>query len=432
MISDNILSGYFSYNALKKYIQMNNLYMDPMKSINMFIDLRSILGVIHDEDYRRTMVNRNNVDNLKICRNILTFISRLRQFFKDTYNCTVKFYLFLENSQSLYHQTFYRKYKERRQIKFEKLGKGIKQYTDNLIDHNFNIVDALFGIIPNATMIIVDDIEADFMPQYILREFIDLDETNLNIIRSDDKDLAQILFKYDSRVVQIRKKSIKLKEGNKYRERVTEILGRSNALKHIIKKDIQLLYDPAYYKWSVEWLLSIAGDAGDDIPGITGVAYKKAYDAFIELLKRINEHLPIAQEGVEYMNNYIWDFLNNPKEFISLTSDETVIYLLDYEKQNIHNYSKKKNKKLYNIFKLILDNSDIVSRNVYLTSFDKLIDYCNGTRAIRYKKYFDNINKSINNISSGNECTFYDFKEMLKEFNLTNLILTKDNESLYY
>jgi 5'-3' exonuclease len=205
---------------------------------------------------------------------------------------------------------------------------------------------------PNITVINLLNLEADFIPYYLItRKFID-DTNGVNIIYSNDHDLLQCT----NENTFVFAKSAKGKR----------IVKESEAMKDLLKRETNI--EPKY----VPLGLSIVGDTGDDVDGIKGIGPKRFLDIFEDLIsttggiEKIYENIenfkPIFHTNLDgNLNKYTNDVISEEQKtgLISTNLRLTSFELISRAVEDPINTEMLKRKKqidnLFNSDKVIVD-----------------------------------------------------------------------------
>jgi len=432
----NLISLYFSYNALSDYIKINHIYIPENSYVNVYIDIKGGLGSLYFEDTRLNMMDGGVDETLTLTKNLLNFLSAIRQHFIINYKCKTRFIIFMESGGSSYHTNIDRKYKAQRQLRFAALDENVVGYTDKIISLNLHILSIICKVIPDCYFIKLKDLEADFIPYYcILNPVFNNNDTSLHLIRSDDKDLSQILYKFKiNNIIQIKRKSVKAvsKDYSNKRNRTTVICNKQNAVADILKdyNDKNIINgNPLYYKWIVEFILALAGDSSDGVTGVTGIGPTSAWFLYNALLNL----LLVQNEDYLNINNFFYRFLRYPHETIIYKEIEQKIILVMSDIYNIEIYNSKTTKKLFNIIMKVKNEDEVAIRAFRLVSFDALINECKISPGFKEKlQTVDEYIQNVNNLNLNNNFFYSDLIECLKFCKVDKIILNDSFAALYY
>lgn len=270
--STNLISLYPKYTYLKSFLQIQQ-DINYKKNLNLFFDVKNILGLTFMENIMAGLYNNTQLYNtidFSILVSFMNHIKRLKDFFCEYYE-NVNFIYFMDNGESYYHKNLHIGYKQNRTIT-SKLSKEILNGFMEIYHTNLNITNKVMNKIKDTYFICLENWESDLIPYYVIRDNL-IDNNSLNITFSNDKDMFQ---------------NIRLNNSYSYVKnyfRKTDfILNEENAINYYLKdykikeKVIEVLY---YF----DLLLAISGDDSDGIDGIKGIGPKTAYNLIVHLLK---------------------------------------------------------------------------------------------------------------------------------------------------
>jgi 5'-3' exonuclease len=221
----------------------------------------------------------------------------------------------------------------------------------------------------------LQNLEADFVPHYIIRnKLIDMNES-ANIIYSNDHDMLQTIDKN----TYVFSKSM----GGK------KLIKQGNVLKHYYK------FEKNYPDEYLPIIMGILGDPGDDVDSAV-----KGKNLGIKKIEEFIEDFIGECGGVDEIYQNV--FLGNP------------ILKIDIDKiQNKY-------------MRIVAENIDIVSRNLKLVSFEvlsKFLDNPNSTELVEKRKVIED---SLRN----KKITEYDI--LIGALEKTGVFITEEYSSLYY
>jgi 5'-3' exonuclease len=159
------------------------------------------------------------------------------------------------------------------------------------------ILEKACNKMPNIKVIRLPNLEADFVPYYLItRDLVDTSENIGHIIYSNDHDLLQCL--RDDVYVFVKVPKVK------------KIVKKGQALKSYLKFEKQ--YPDEY----LSLVMSVIGDHGDDVNGIKGIGGKtieKILDELIDLTGGMENLYDNVKKGKSIFNT---DFQKNPNKYI--------------------------------------------------------------------------------------------------------------------
>lgn len=289
----------------------------------------------------------------------------------------INFIIFFESGDSYYHKNISKQYKISRKIdNLYGLDKESRDLFFNVLQSNFQLIEKACNRLPGIKVIRLPNLEADFVPYYILtRNLILNDGSSGNIIYSNDHDLYQCASK-DTHIFSKSAKSKKIVRAGKVME---TYLKKSSGIKD-------------------EYLslaMSVIGDTGDDVTGVDKVGPSR----FVEIFDQL----------------------------ISMTGDMNSIYKKIEEGENLFNFIPQKiqNKHLNAILDAEVNNKTITN-NLKLVSFELI------SRALENPVKTDMIDKReiIERRISDNE--FTSAESMKMTLTQLNVVLEESSIDLLY
>jgi len=239
------------------------------------------------------------------------------------------------------------------------------------VNTNLDIMDKIANAIPNTFCVYLKNIDADFVPHYMVHKLgLAINQKSLHIISSNDKDMAQTI-RLPNVKIYIRKKCLKdvLNENS-------EVILKKGSTQHLtVSSEDANLY---YFKTNApitanlsSIYLSILGDDSDSIMGIRGIG-------------------PITANKIfEYLssNSILKDEVYTAKEFVNLL--RTVTCAPSVVQKNINK---------------IIENEDIFTLAWKQVDFDELIKHLDIMHIERIEKVVNKqYIKEINNIDDLNK-----------------------------
>lgn len=336
----NLISLYPKYTYLKSFLKVEQ-EMNYKNRLNVFFDMKNLLGLSFMEQIMAGLYNNSQVYNLtdmSIFVSFMNHLKRMKEFLYQFYP-VVNFIYFMDNGESKYHKHHHIGYKANRTVTTKLTEDVVKGFME-IYHTNLNITKKVMNKIKDAYLVCLEQLESDFIPYYVINEMNDISDSSINIVFSNDKDMYQCI-NLDNTYCYVKN----------YSKKTDYILTKENAVKYYLK-DKTLNGDVIGVLKYFDLLLALAGDTSDGIDGIKGVGPKSAYKIIIHLL----------QEKILPQDN---------KLFIrQLYSNENIF------KNNILNMHDRI--KLVNKVK---ENIDKVIRNIKLTSYEYLSMYLNDTES---------------------------------------------------
>ncbi len=342
-------SQFFSYYPKYEFLD-NVLSLTKRKKINLYVDVKGC-GQALFQEWAVKYILENSIESriadTSVFSSVLEFISFHKLYAKKR-ECDINFYFFMDSGQSSYHSDIYNKYKEaRKSSDFFGLDVESRKLFYKILDKNYYVLDRVVNKLPNCSFIRLEFLESDFVPWYLMKYCLSKDEidSSTNIVYSIDKDMLQCLDGPNKFQFYRHYKNVKM-------------LTYKDIFKQGIKSDIES-NDPA--SW-FPLALSIIGDVSDCYAGVKGVGPGRIKKCFAECMKMCGS-MDCVYDNI-YKNQPIFD-------------------------KNL----KVKDASL----QLIIDNHDLIVRNLKLASFELLSREMNSGFPLHMTKMKKIITESINN-----------------------------------
>jgi hypothetical protein len=253
---------------------------------------------------------------------LVSFIS-FHKIYAARRNIKINFYVFFESGESYFHTNIYSKYKISRKIdNLYGLDSAKRDLFFSILHKNYQLMERAFNLVPRVKILRLQNLEADFIPYYLItRQLVSTDLNVGHIVYSNDHDMFQCV----SDNCYVFSKSSKGKK----------LIKKGEVMKEYLKIETNL--EDSYLPIA----MSIIGDMGDDVDGISQIGGKRI-QVFLKDLVDLGG-------GVDQVYSNV--VLN--KELFQIKSLE-----------NMNKY----------ILKVIAEESEkkIVSRNLKLVSFEVL------------------------------------------------------------
>jgi len=370
----SLLSYYPSYSILDEVISGNDC-----KTLNIYIDLKNNLQTIYMEHAILNIVESSlgtKRFDTSVFSSILSFLS-FHKIYAVKRNININVYIFLESGISYYHKNISKKYKISRKIDdLYGLDRDKRDLFFQVLHSNFLLSEKVFNKIPNIKFIRLPNLEADFVPYYLMtRNLVEDGDDIYHLVYSNDHDLFQCV-KQNCSVFSKVPKHKKLVKCGKVMSSFLHVDT------HIPDEFLPLA-------------MSIIGDSGDDVYGVKGIGSKRFISIFDDLLKLSGNM------------NTIYDKVRNNEIIFNIDS------------------SNELNKYLSIVINEEIKNSTI-SNNLKLVSFELLsreLDDPSSTEILDKKKHIQNI-LSDNSIAN---------KESMKlALQRSGIIIGEDIDVLYF
>lgn len=365
MHPSSLLSYYPTYSVLDEIVSYNNY-----KNLTIFVDLKNVLQSTYMEHAIVNIVEstkKSRTVDTSIFSSLISFLS-FHKIYGIKRGINTKFIIFFEMGHSYYHRNISKTYKISRAIDdLYGLDKVDRDLFFSVLQANFKLIEKACNKIPNLSVVRLSNLEADFVPYYILtRKLVENNGDTGFVIYSNDHDMWQCL----TNNVFVFSKAGKNKK----------IIRGGKIVQEFLKRDSNILDE--YYPL----VMSIIGDPGDDVTGVNGVGPKRFIDVFPDIVKMFgnmseiydkvekgkdifniipdcssNKHLgsivSAEQEKKTVSNNLklvsfelISRFLENPKTTETLERRNEIINILTEEKKIASAEAMKKALEMNNVF----------------------------------------------------------------------------------
>ena len=324
-------SQIFSYYPKYEYLD-NIISLSGRNRLNLYVDVKgcgqalfqewAVKQILFQSDGSRTI-------DTSLFSAIMDFIGFHKLYAKKR-QIELHMYMFMETGASKYHLDIYPGYKSNRKNgDFFGLDMEKKEFFFTILNKNYIVAEKVSNKIPNVSFIRLDHLEADFIPWYLMKHCLSKEDVDsaINVIYSTDKDMLQCLDAPNIYQYYRHYKSVKM-------------ISQKDVFSHWLKTELEENNASEWFPLS----LAIIGDEGDGFKGIRGIGAK----TFTKIFPYIKTICGSSMETV-YSN----------------ISKKLSIFSKSY---SVSNTSLKK----------ILENEDIVIRNLKLASYKLLSDYVNG------------------------------------------------------
>lgn len=342
-------SQLFSYYPKYEYLD-NIISFSDKKRLNLYVDVKGCGQALYQEWAVKQILFQSldsRVIDTSVFSSIIEFVSFHKTYARKR-NIDLYIYLFMETGESEYHAKIYPEYKSnRKKGDFFGLDMEKKEFFYTILQKNYIVTEKILNKLPNVYFIRLERLEADFVPWYLMNRCLSRDsvDSSIHVIYSTDKDMFQCLDIPDTYQFYRHYKNVKM----------------------ISEKDI-------YQQWpkmeldelhAAEWfpmVLSIIGDESDSFKGVKGIGPKTLIRIF----------------------PYIKTICGNSMNQVYLNISKNIpIFKSDYKTSD-------------NALKKIIDQQDIIVRNLKLSSYKLLSDYVDGDYPVnvfeKKKKIFECVN----------------------------------------
>jgi 5'-3' exonuclease len=262
MHPSSLISYYPTYAILDEIVSIGNY-----KELNIFIDLKNALQTTYMKHAIENIVESSKSSKFvdtSVFSSLISFLS-FHKIYGVKRGIETNFIVFFESGHSSYHLNIDKNYKVSRKIDdLYGLDKKDKDLFFKTLQANFQLIEKACNRLPGVSVVRLPNLEADFIPYYALkRNLVKRGEGIGNVIYSNDHDLWQCL-DYDTTIFS--------KAG-----KTKKIIKRGNVLKMLLKKENNI---PDDY---LPLAMSVIGDVGDDVTGVSGVGPARFFEIFEQL-----------------------------------------------------------------------------------------------------------------------------------------------------
>jgi 5'-3' exonuclease len=263
MHPSSILSYYPTYSILDEIVSYSDY-----DTLNLYLDLKNNLQSLYMQHAIINLVEStlmSNYINTAVFESLLSFLS-FHRLYAVKRKININFYIFFETGRSSYHTNISKKYKISRKIDdLYGLEREKRELFAEIVQKNLQLIDKACNLMPGIKIIRVPNLEADFIPYYLLRNSLVSDSPNVaHVIYSNDHDLYQCVG--DNAYVFC-------KTGKKKR-----IIKKNEVMNEYLK--FKNNFPDKYFPL----VMAIVGDPGDDVDGISGIGPKRAAGLLDELV----------------------------------------------------------------------------------------------------------------------------------------------------
>jgi len=367
---ENLLSYYPNYSILDEVISDTGC-----KKLNLFFDLKNNLQTTYMKHAIEGIIEsslKSKYIDTSVFSSLISFLS-FHKIYSAYRHIDVDFYIFFESGVSYFHTNLSKKYKiSRRTDDLYGLDKDKRDYFFEVLQKNFLLIEKASSKLPNVYVVRLQNLEADFVPYYLIRNKLIDEKDTANIVYSNDHDMLQCINEktYVFSKSQTGKKLIK----------------PGNVLKHYLK------FKKNYPDEFLPLIMAIIGDPGDNVDGVKNIGPKR-----IE----------------EFIEDFIGECGGIDLIYDNVFSEKPIIQL---------EIGKIKNKYM----RTVVENIDIVSKNLKLVSFEILsryLDSPNSTELLEKRKVIED---SIKNKKITNQ------DKLVEALNKVGVYITDEYDNLYY
>lgn len=270
MHPSSLLSYYPTYAILDEIASFGNY-----KELNIFIDLKNTLQTTYMKHAIENIIDSSKKSrylDTSVFSALISFLS-FHKIYGMKRGINTNFIIFFETGQSYYHKNIDNRYKISRRIDdLYGIDKKDRDLFFNVLQANFQLVEKACNKMPGVWAMRLPNLEADFIPYYVLTRNLINKEGMGNVIYSNDHDLWQCLSEH------------------------TFIFSKAGKTKKLVKagKNLSNLFKtetniPDEY---LPLAMSVIGDTGDDVFGVPNIGPKRflqCADQFLSMTGTMDE-----------------------------------------------------------------------------------------------------------------------------------------------
>ena len=253
MHPSSLLSYYPTYAILDEIASFGNY-----KELNIFIDLKNTLQTTYMKHAIENIIDSSKKSrylDTSVFSALISFLS-YHKIYGMKRGINTNFIIFFETGQSYYHKNIDKGYKISRRIDdLYGIDKKDRDLFFSVLQANFQLVEKACNKMPGVWAMRLPNLEADFIPYYVLTRNLINKEGMGNVIYSNDHDLWQCLSEHTF----IFSKAGKTKK----------LVKAGNSLSNLFKTESSI---PDEY---LPLAMSVIGDTGDDVIGVPSIGPKR-------------------------------------------------------------------------------------------------------------------------------------------------------------
>lgn len=259
------LLSYYPTHALLDEVLTSGHY----DTLNLYLDLKNVLQSLYMEHSVINLVEttiKSNYTDTSVFASLVSFLS-FHKVYGAKRNIKLNIFVFFETGDSFYHKNIYKKYKISRKIDtLYGLDSIKRELFFSILHKNYQLIERAFNLVPRVKIIRLANLEADFIPYYLISRKLVSTEPNVgHIVYSNDHDLFQVV----SDNAFVFSKSA----------RVKKLIKKGEVMKEYLKFDSHL--DDSFLPIT----MAIVGDQGDDVDGLSQIGGKRASECIKELVE---------------------------------------------------------------------------------------------------------------------------------------------------
>nr|DAE84703.1 MAG TPA: DNA polymerase I [Caudoviricetes sp.] len=350
------LLGTYIIGAVPSYDILDSI-CKQYKEIFFFVDFNNIIKGIYYPEMLSLILNEIQYNNGTYPSILINEWIQLQTYF-EIYNQSrsskykIHTVYFSEGGQSYYHLNLHKNYKKRRKNALFALPSSVsnnyKSYDDiNEVIRGFLLSSwrwiEILSSYSNILSIRLENLDADFIPELLLRQFDIYNDDACYIILSSDGDMVQTLDIADNIYIFDGNGIISDSNWLTSKKYLTDGIGDDVLVESIGNKDSDNYLTPdriILYK-------ALVGDTSDNIPGIKGVGNKAFFKNFVNLVPddvRADDIDAIKKIAVDnsYNNKVADKIAHNMDTFSTMIRLVSFKHLICWLQQNVQRYQKIK------------------------------------------------------------------------------------------
>jgi hypothetical protein len=296
MSDPSILSYYPTYSILDEVITSGkydtlNLYFDIKNNLQSLYMQHTIVNIVES-----TLTSK--FTDSSVFEAVMQFLS-FHKIYAANRNIKINFFIFMETGRSNYHLNISKTYKISRRIDdLYGLDREKRDLFFTVLQKNFMLLEKAGNRMPNIKVIRLQNLEADFIPYYLItRKIVDTSPNVGHIIYSNDHDMLQCL--NDNVFVYVKVPKVK------------RLVRKNEALQSYLK--FRECVPDSY----LPLIMAIIGDIGDNVDGIKGIGGKtieKIIEEVVQLTGGIENLFHNVVKGKPIFNP---DLTSHPNKYIN-------------------------------------------------------------------------------------------------------------------
>lgn len=292
----SLLSYYPTYSILDEVLTIGkydtlNLYFDLKNNLQSLYMQHAILEIVEN-----TLTS--NFTDSSIFESVMQFLS-FHKIYAANRNIKINFYIFLESGRSSYHLNISKKYKISRRIDdLYGLDREKRDLFFSILQKNFMLLEKACNKMPNIKIIRLQNLEADFIPYYLItRNLVDTSKNVGHIVYSNDHDMLQCLQEHVFVYVKVPK--------------VKKLVKKDESLRSYLK------FENKYPDEYLPLVMAIIGDSGDNVDGIKGIGGKTVEKIIEEVVQLVGGIQNLYQNVIKGTTIFNSDLTSHPNKYIN-------------------------------------------------------------------------------------------------------------------